>query len=114
MILCLFISGCDAKQSWLGEDAIVTPSGLEYIVLQKGNGPAPLAGNEIVAHCVLKIGDSTIFWNTRNDGDKFTFVYKHIWNRVGQLMEKLTRKGYGYGTWMQNLETTFDQGGTEE
>jgi len=39
---------------------------------------------------------------------EITFVYKHLWHRVGQLMEKLTRKRYGYGVWIQNLETTFE------
>ena len=39
---------------------------------------------------------------------EITFVYKHLWFRCGQLMQKLTGKRYGYGVWMQNLESTFD------
>ena len=33
-----------------------------------------------------------------------TFVYQHLFNRVGQLMKKLTKKRYGYGVWASNLE----------
>ena len=35
---------------------------------------------------------------------ELTFVYTHIYNRCGQLMKKLTRKGQGYGVWVNNLE----------
>jgi len=33
-----------------------------------------------------------------------TFVYQHLFNRVGQLMKRLTKKRYGYGIWTSNLE----------
>jgi hypothetical protein len=33
-----------------------------------------------------------------------TFIYNHLFNRIGQLMKKLTKKRYGYGVWMNNLE----------
>jgi hypothetical protein len=33
-----------------------------------------------------------------------TFVYQHLFNRVGQLMKRLTKKRYGYGVWSSNLE----------
>lgn len=33
-----------------------------------------------------------------------TFVYQHLFNRIGQLMKKLTKKRYGYGVWMSNIE----------
>lgn len=33
-----------------------------------------------------------------------TFVYQHLFNRCGQLMKRLTRKSYGYGVWVNNLE----------
>ena len=33
-----------------------------------------------------------------------TFVYQHLFNRIGQLMKKLTKKRYGYGVWMNNIE----------
>ena len=36
-----------------------------------------------------------------------TFVYQHLFNRVGQLMKRLTKKHYGYGVWSSNLEETM-------
>jgi hypothetical protein len=45
---------------------------------------------------------------------EITFIYKHLFNRCGQLMAKLTLKKYGYGLWTQNLESTFDHSGEED
>lgn len=39
---------------------------------------------------------------------EITFIYRHLFNRTGQLLERLTRKRYGYGIWTQNIEGTFD------
>lgn len=72
---CLFL-GCN-NQGQLGEEALFTESGLEYIYLKVGSGIRAEAGNEVLAHCVLKIGDSTVFWSTRADEDPFSFVYMH-------------------------------------
>ncbi len=36
-----------------------------------------------------------------------TFVHTHLFNRVGQLMKRLTKRRYGYGVWHANLEETF-------
>lgn len=36
-----------------------------------------------------------------------TFVFNHLFNRIGQKMKRLTKKRYGYGLWHQNLEETF-------
>ena len=33
-----------------------------------------------------------------------TFVFQHLFNRVGQLMKRLTKKRYGYGVWTSNIE----------
>ena len=33
-----------------------------------------------------------------------TFVYQHLFNRTGQLMKRLTKKRYGYGVWMNNVD----------
>lgn len=33
-----------------------------------------------------------------------TFVFQHLFNRIGQLMKKLTKKRYGYGMWMSPVE----------
>jgi hypothetical protein len=36
-----------------------------------------------------------------------TFVYGHLGKRVGTMMKRLTKKHYGYGLWMSNLEETL-------
>lgn len=33
-----------------------------------------------------------------------TFVFQHLFNRIGQLMKKLTKRRYGYGIWHSNVE----------
>ena len=33
-----------------------------------------------------------------------TFVFQHLFNRIGQLMKKLTKKRYGYGIWSSSVE----------
>jgi hypothetical protein len=36
-----------------------------------------------------------------------TFVFNHLFNRIGQMMKRVTRKRYGYGVWSSNLEETL-------
>lgn len=36
-----------------------------------------------------------------------TFVFRHLFNRTGQLMKRLTKKRYGYGVWHSNIEETL-------
>jgi hypothetical protein len=33
-----------------------------------------------------------------------TFVFNHLFNRIGQMMKKLTKKRYGYGVWHNAIE----------
>jgi hypothetical protein len=78
LFIILLLTGCSSQENnWLGDDALSTESGLTYMVLNEGHGATPVAGNEVIAHCTLKIGDSTVFWDTRETNEPFTFVYKH-------------------------------------
>ena len=36
-----------------------------------------------------------------------TFVFQHLFNRVGQMMKRFTKKKFGYGVWHSNLEETL-------
>jgi hypothetical protein len=36
-----------------------------------------------------------------------TFVFGHLFNRIGQMMKRLTKKHSGYGVWHQNIEQTL-------
>lgn len=38
-----------------------------------------------------------------------TFVYQHLYNRIGQLMKKLTKHKSGYGIWGMNLEDVLKE-----
>lgn len=38
-----------------------------------------------------------------------TFVYQHFYNRIGQLMKKLTKQKSGYGLWGMNLEDVIKE-----
>lgn len=33
-----------------------------------------------------------------------TFVYKHLFNRLGQLLKKMVKRKRGYGVWTNNIE----------
>jgi hypothetical protein len=33
-----------------------------------------------------------------------TFVFNHLFNRIGQMMKKLTKRRYGYGVWANQIE----------
>lgn len=43
-----------------------------------------------------------------------TFVFQHLFNRIGQLMKKLTKSRYGYGVWHANLEEILWETDREE
>lgn len=36
-----------------------------------------------------------------------TFIYQHLWKRIGQLMKRLTKRKMGYGVWHSNIEETL-------
>ena len=38
---------------------------------------------------------------------EFTFVYGHLWKRIGQKMKKLTGKHMGYGVWTSRIENVL-------
>jgi hypothetical protein len=38
-----------------------------------------------------------------------TFIFTHIYNRGGQLLKRLTKKRYGYGIWMSNIQEVLGE-----
>lgn len=38
-----------------------------------------------------------------------TFVHRHLYFRVGQLMKRLTNKTHGYGVWTSRLENVLNE-----
>ena len=43
-----------------------------------------------------------------------TFVFTHLFNRVGQEMKKLTKEKSGYGKWSMNLEDVIKENNEAE
>lgn len=37
-----------------------------------------------------------------------TFVFKHLFNRCGQMLMCLTKRHKGYGVWTQNIDMLFE------
>ena len=75
LILVMFACSEKSPQTFLGPRANFTDSGLEYIYLKTGDGPATQSEYEIITHCVLKVGDTTEIWNTRERGEPYSFIY---------------------------------------
>ena len=42
-----------------------------------------------------------------------TFVFQHLYNRIGQMMKRLTKRKCGYGIWHSNIEETLLETDTE-
>ena len=60
------------KQQW--PDAITTPSGLQYVVVQKGTGTAtPSSGTMVKAHYTGKLLDGTKFDSSYDRGEPISF-----------------------------------------
>ena len=55
-------------------DAIKTTSGLMYIILKEGNGPAPARGALVEAHYTGRLVDGTKFDSSVDRGQPFHFV----------------------------------------
>ncbi len=58
----------------LQSGAVKTPSGLTYLVTQKGTGRQPKAGETVVVHYTGTLTDGTKFDSSRDRGQPFSFV----------------------------------------
>jgi peptidylprolyl isomerase len=57
-----------------GGDTSVTASGLQYIEMEKGDGPSPLPGEVVAVHYRGTLDDGTEFDNSYDRGQPFTFA----------------------------------------
>lgn len=55
-------------------DTVTTPSGLKYIVIKKGSGVKPKAGQNIKVHYTGKLLDGTVFDSSIPRGEPFAFA----------------------------------------
>lgn len=75
----------NAKQ----EGVVVTPSGLQYLVVKQGDGPLPKASDVVTVHYTGRLIDGTVFDSSVERGEPATFALGQVipgWTEGLQLM----------------------------
>jgi FKBP-type peptidyl-prolyl cis-trans isomerase len=73
----------------LEEGVVTLPSGLQYKVLEKGEGPSPLATEQVKVHYTGSLIDGTIFDSSIERGEPIVFGVNQVipgWTEALQLM----------------------------
>lgn len=76
------------------EEVKVTPSGLQYEVLEEGKGPKPTAGDTVVVHYTGRLIDGTVFDSSEERGEPATFGVTQVipgWVEALQMMNEGSR-----------------------
>ena len=71
------------------EGVHVTPSGLQYKVINEGSGPKPTATSEVTVHYKGTLLDGTVFDSTEKSGQPISFPLDRVipgWTEGLQLM----------------------------
>lgn len=71
-------------------EVITTASGLQYEVLEEGNGPQPTAGDQVKVHYTGRLIDGTVFDSSVERGEPATFGVTQVipgWVEALQLMK---------------------------
>ena len=85
-----------AGEAFLAENAKrpevkVTPSGLQYEVIEEGNGPKPTADDRVKVHYTGKLIDGTVFDSSIERGEPATFGVTQVipgWVEALQMMNQ--------------------------
>lgn len=75
--------------------AVVTPSGLRYVVLDKGSGPSPTRGTKVTCHYKGELLDGTVFDSSIARGTPAQFTIGKViegWNEALLTMKKGERR----------------------
>jgi peptidylprolyl isomerase len=70
------------KENKANQQVMTTPSGLKYVITQKGNGKKPQAGDKVVVHYTGKLTNDTVFDSSVKRGQPFSFTLG-----VGQVIK---------------------------
>lgn len=74
-VLILFLPGfMKAQTANPAQDTVTTPSGLKYIVLEKGTGEQAVAGKEVAVNYIGKLANGTVFDDSYKRGKPIKFV----------------------------------------
>lgn len=76
------------------EEVFTTPSGLQYEILVKGEGPTPTANDRVEVHYTGKLIDGTVFDSSVERGVPATFGVTQVipgWVEALQLMPKSSK-----------------------
>ena len=76
------------------EEVKVTPSGLQYEVLEEGKGPKPEKGDTVVVHYTGRLIDGTVFDSSEERGEPATFGVTQVipgWVEALQMMNAGSR-----------------------
>ncbi len=76
------------------EEVKITPTGLQYEVLEEGNGPKPEAGDQVVVHYTGRLIDGTVFDSSEERGEPATFGVTQVipgWVEALQMMNAGSR-----------------------
>lgn len=76
------------------EDVTTTESGLQYEVIEEGDGPSPADNDRVTVHYTGELMDGTVFDSSRERGDPATFGLQQViagWTEGLQLMKEGAR-----------------------
>jgi len=82
------------KENGEREEVTVTPSGLQYEVLEEGSGEKPSADSQVTVHYTGELIDGTVFDSSRERGEPVTFGLDQVipgWTQGLQLMPEGSR-----------------------
>ena len=73
------------------DDFVVTASGLQYKIVEKGEGKSPTSEDKVIAHYTGKLLDGTVFDSSHDRGEPATFPVSGVikgWQEILPMMKE--------------------------
>jgi len=77
------------EENKLKEDVVTTESGLQYKILEEGDGPVPTFEDEVIVHYTGTLIDGTVFDSSHERGEPAQFMPGNViegWTEALQMM----------------------------